>query len=56
MNARRQLVMNNNVVESDSDDECDECDEYSGQTSHSGGTVYMSADSDPNVTRISTWK
>lgn len=51
INRRQSLIVQNIVLEeSDEDDEIIE--EY--QTAV-GGTVYVSADSDPNVIRINTW-
>ena len=57
MNARKRLISNANFNDSDSSDDDDSNEQSEGHSSgHSGGAVYMSADSDPNVVRISTWK
>lgn len=50
INRRQSLIVQNIVLEESDDDEIIE--EYQAV---SGGAVYMSADSDPNVIRISTW-
>ena len=57
MNKRLSLITNLNAVDSDMDDDDDDDDCYSNEcpNGHSGGSVYMSADSDPNVIRINTW-
>lgn len=57
MIARKRLIDNANFNDSDSSDDDEPSENSEGhQPEHYGGAVYMSADSDPNVVRISTWK